>query len=260
MTQTDDSRVTHNVPAGASLEALIDETSDLAAFRSAAWSSLPAAADFWRVPMEGDHLDPRIRELVLVGMHAAITTFNVDGVERHTKRALAAGATAEEVIDVLITIVAQANHALYFSIPILEEELAAAGLNDTVGTGPDPDYESARQAFIAARGFWNTDRDAIARLIPDYYKALDNVSTESWNNGPLSAKERAFVCIGIDSTVTHNYEPGLRRHIRNALSHGATRDEILEVLQLTGVIGLEGYILGARILFGHPVRHTADSE
>ncbi|HEX3678628.1 MAG TPA: carboxymuconolactone decarboxylase family protein, partial [Galbitalea sp.] len=72
---------------------------------------------------------------------------------------------------------------------------------------------------------------------------------ESWKNGPLSAKEREFICIAIDCTVTHSYEPGLRRHIRNALSHGATREEILQIFQLAALLGLEGYILGARALF-----------
>lgn len=45
------------------------------------------------------------------------------------------------------------------------------------------------------------------------------------------------------------YEPGLAMHIRNALQHGASREEILEVFALASVSGLEGYILGAETLF-----------
>ena len=235
----------------ASLEALLNEICDIDAFRAAGWSSLEAASAFWRAPMTSSHLTPRIKELVLVGMHASVTTMNVDAVERHVKRALAAGATPGEIIDVTITVVAVANHALYFSLPILQQELAAAGkASVSDDQGLDAHYETVKQAFIEARGFWNADRDLIARLVPDYYKALDAVSTQSWNSGPLSPKERAFVCIGIDSTVMHNYEPGLRRHIRNALAHGGSAEEILEVLQLSGMIGLESYIVGARALFG----------
>jgi alkylhydroperoxidase/carboxymuconolactone decarboxylase family protein YurZ len=182
-------------------------------------------------------------------MHASATSLNVDAAERHIKRAREAGATAGEILDVLITIVALANHALYFSVPILQDELKRRG--DDAGMAEfDPAFEEAKQAFIESRGFWNSDREAIARLMPEYYKALDAVSTESWNNGKLSTKEREFVCIGIDCTVTHNYEPGLRRHIRNALDLGATRGEILEIFQLSGLLGLESYILGAKALFG----------
>src|SRR4051812_41374351 len=121
----------------------------------------------------------------------------------------------------------------YFSGPILAEELTTAGIHDSGTATLGPEDEAARRAFIEARGFWNADPDLIARLLPDYYAALDKVSTESWNNGPLSSKDRGFVCIGIDSSVTHNYEPGLRRHIRNALAHGASAGEILEVLRLS---------------------------
>jgi alkylhydroperoxidase/carboxymuconolactone decarboxylase family protein YurZ len=183
-------------------------------------------------------------------MHASATSLNVEAVERHIKRATAAGATPEEIVDVLITIVALANHALYFSVPILQEELARRGQDSDGAVGFDAAFEEAKRAFIESRGFWNSDREAIARLMPAYYQALDAVSTESWNNGPLTSKEREFICIGIDCTVTHNYEPGLRRHIRNALDLGATRDEILEIFQLAGLLGLEGYVLGAKYLFG----------
>jgi len=248
VTQIDGDR-THEPDETTSLESVLDEFVDVRAVQEHGWSSLSAAADFWRVPMAGAHLTPRVKELVLVAMHASVTTLNVDAVERHVRRALKAGATAGEVIDVLITIVAVANHALYFSIPILEQELTAAGDRNVAEAVASPDYEAAKEAFIASRGFWNSDRDSLARLIPDYYRALDAVSTASWKDGPLSAKERAIVCIGIDSTVNHNYEPGLRRHIRNALAHGATGGELLEVLQLSGMIGLESYIVGTRALF-----------
>jgi alkylhydroperoxidase/carboxymuconolactone decarboxylase family protein YurZ len=240
----------------ASLTGLISEVADLDEFRKSAWTSLPVASDYWRAPMESSHLTARMKELVLLGMHASATSLNTDGVERHIRRAVAAGATAEEIIDVLITIVALANHALYFSVPILQEELRKRG-DDADGTDEfDPDFEAAKQAFIESRGFWNSDREAIARLMPEYYQALDAVSTESWNNGKLTTKEREFVCIGIDCTVTHNYEPGLRRHIRNALDLGATQGEILEIFQLAGLLGLESYILGAKILFGHETPST----
>jgi alkylhydroperoxidase/carboxymuconolactone decarboxylase family protein YurZ len=232
------------------LEAVISDAEAVASLRAASPTSFTAASEFWRIPVEGRHLSSRMKELILLAMHATATALNVDALERHIHRARGAGATDEDIIDVLITIVAVANHALYSSVPILEEELQAAGIVDPDTLGPDSEFEAAKEEFIAARGFWNPDRDRLARLMPDYFRVLNDISTVSWKNGPLSAKEREFVCIGIDCTVTHSYEPGLRRHIRNALGHGATREEILEIFQLAALIGLEGYIIGARALFG----------
>ena len=96
--------------------------------------------------------------------------------------------------------------------------------------------------------------------MPDYFKVLNGMSTDSWKNGSLSAKEREFVCIAIDCTVTHNYEQGLRLHIRNALGRGATRDEILQIFQLAALVGLEGYVLGGRALSPTPSPSTTDPQ
>ncbi|MCD2114883.1 carboxymuconolactone decarboxylase family protein [Rhodococcus rhodochrous] len=231
-----------------SLSGVIGAVADVERLRSASPSSFDAASKFWRVPMNSPHLTARMKELILVGMHASVTTLNVDAVERHIRRAQAAGASDSDIVDVLVTIVAVANHALYFSMPILQEELEAAGAVGVEDDPYDPQLEKIKQDFMESRGFWNTDREPLARLIPDYYHALNDISTESWRNGSLTPKERSLVCIGIDCTVTHSYEPGLRRHIRNALKYGATRDEILDVFQLSGMIGLETYIAGARFL------------
>ena len=233
----------------ASLEAVIAEIADVDRLKSAAPSSFVAASEFWRVPISGPHLTPRMKELVLVAMHASVTTLNGDAVKRHIKRARVAGATDAEIVDVLVTIVAVANHALYFSMPILQEEVEASGIAAPEASDEhNAEFEAIKKEFTESRGFWNPDREALARLMPDYYRALNAISTDSWVSGALTPKEREFVCIGIDCTVTHNFEPGLRRHIRNALKYGATREEILEVLQLSGLIGLETYILGARFL------------
>jgi alkylhydroperoxidase/carboxymuconolactone decarboxylase family protein YurZ len=48
--------------------------------------------------------------------------------------------------------------------------------------------------------------------------------------------------------VTHSYPSGLRLHIRNAIAEGATKAEIIEIFQLAGVLGLEGYVLTAEVL------------
>lgn len=209
-----------------------------------------AASGFWRVSIGAEPLTPRMRELLLLAMHATPTSLNVEATERQVRRARAAGATPHDIVDVLITLVGVANHALYFSVPVLEQELAATGMAEAAEVpGFEVAYEAAKADFLAARGFWNSDRDQLARLMPEYFAALNTVSTESWKNGPLSARERELVCIAIDCVVTHTYEPGLRLHIRNAIGHGSTREEILQVFQLAATVGLEGYVLAGRVLY-----------
>jgi alkylhydroperoxidase/carboxymuconolactone decarboxylase family protein YurZ len=209
-----------------------------------------AAAAFWRVPLDAPLLTARMKELILFAMHASAASLNVEAIQRQMTRALAAGARKEDIIDVLVSIVALANHALYGSVPILQEELRTAGIAPQQHKSDDAAFEAAKQRFIRIREFWNPDRDALARMMPDYFAVLTDLSVASWQHGSLTRKEREFICIGIDCTVTHTYGPGLRIHIRNAIAQGATEQEILEIFQLAATMGLEAYFIAAEALFG----------
>ena len=207
-----------------------------------------AATRFWKSANSTPALSARMRELVLVALHATVTSLHADGVHRHVQRAIAAGATGEDVLDVLITIVGAANHALYFAVPILMRELEAAGHPDAPLPAITASSQAIKDEFIQTRGFWNEHRDVIVKLMPEYFAALSQLSMAPWKSGSLTAKDRELICIAIDCTVTHMFEPGLAMHIRHALKNGASRQEILEVFHLASLTGLEGYILGANAL------------
>jgi alkylhydroperoxidase/carboxymuconolactone decarboxylase family protein YurZ len=232
-----------------SFEEFLSDSEVVDSLRAVSPSLYDTASEFWTACTAG-HLSAKTKELVLLAMHATATAMNVAAIRRHIGRAQRAGATEAEILDVLITIVAVANHALYTTVPILAEEMESAGIATDLSPMAKSEFQTTKEEFIASRGFWNADRDQLARMMPEYYKSLSKMSTESWKSGALTAKEREFVCIGIDCTVTHVYEPGLRRHIRLALGHGATREEICEIFQLAAVLGLEGYAVGADALFG----------
>jgi alkylhydroperoxidase/carboxymuconolactone decarboxylase family protein YurZ len=44
------------------------------------------------------------------------------------------------------------------------------------------------------------------------------------------------------------YAPGVRRHIRKALELGATREQVMTVLELVSVLGIHSVALGAPLL------------
>ena len=48
--------------------------------------------------------------------------------------------------------------------------------------------------------------------------------------------------------TTHLWSTGARRHIQNALEAGATKEEILEVIQLTSIMGIHSMNMGVPIL------------
>jgi alkylhydroperoxidase/carboxymuconolactone decarboxylase family protein YurZ len=105
-----------------------------------------------------------------------------------------------------------------------------------------------RESFVEARGYWNPFWDGLLSLDPDFFEAYLNFSAVPWRNGTLEPKMKELIYIAIDASTTHLYEPGLRTHMRNALGYGATKEEIMEVLELVSVLGIHSCTLGVPIL------------
>jgi alkylhydroperoxidase/carboxymuconolactone decarboxylase family protein YurZ len=64
----------------------------------------------------------------------------------------------------------------------------------------------------------------------------------------LESKIRELVYVAVDAATTQLYEPGTRIHMENALKHGATREEIMEVLALVSVVGVHTIAMGLPVL------------
>jgi len=105
-----------------------------------------------------------------------------------------------------------------------------------------------RDEFIEARGYWNEFWDGLLELDPNFFQAYLAFSGVPWRTGPLEPKIKELIYIAVDAATTHLYEPGLRQHIRNALKYGATREEIMEVLELVSVLGIHACTMGVPVL------------
>jgi alkylhydroperoxidase/carboxymuconolactone decarboxylase family protein YurZ len=106
-----------------------------------------------------------------------------------------------------------------------------------------PNMEAQR-----ATGDWNPGWDLLKELDPDYLEAFLGFRAVPQRNGPLEQKYKEMIFIAINAATTHLHGPGVRRHIQNALRAGATKAEILEVIQLTTIMGIHSMTLAAPIL------------
>lgn len=64
----------------------------------------------------------------------------------------------------------------------------------------------------------------------------------------LSAKEVELLSVAFDASHTDMYAPEMRRHIRKSLAAGVAVEEIMEVLKLCLVQGVQACNLGMPIL------------
>jgi len=95
---------------------------------------------------------------------------------------------------------------------------------------------------------WNPNWQPFYELDPAWTEKFMAMGVSPMLSGVLDAKTIEFIAIAVDSSCTHMYAPGVRRHIRKALELGATQAEITAVLQLTSVLGIHTMSLGAPIL------------
>jgi len=99
-----------------------------------------------------------------------------------------------------------------------------------------------------ARGDWNPMWDLILELDPEYLEAFLAFRSVPIKNGPLPQKYKELIFIAINAATTHLHASGVRRHIQNALKAGATKAEILEVIQLVSIMGIHSMSLAGPIL------------
>ncbi|MEH0108846.1 carboxymuconolactone decarboxylase family protein [Tersicoccus sp. MR15.9] len=110
------------------------------------------------------------------------------------------------------------------------------------------DQQHLKDEFIAVRGTWGESWEAMLRLDPEFLRAYLEFSAVPWRKNHLDAKTKEFLYIAVDAAATHLYEPGIRQHIKAALALGATREEIMEVLECTATLGIHAMNIGVPIL------------
>ena len=101
---------------------------------------------------------------------------------------------------------------------------------------------------LRASGGWNPNWDSFAELDPVWTEKFMDMGVAPVIRGALDPKTWELIAIAVDASCTHMYAPGVRRHIRGALAAGATKEEILAVLQSVSVLGIHSMSLGAPIL------------
>ena len=97
-----------------------------------------------------------------------------------------------------------------------------------------------------ATGDWNPFWDKLADLDANYLETF-LAFRAILQTGPLPQKYKELIFIAINVATTHLWSTGARRHIRNALEAFATK-KILEVIQLTSIMGIHSMNMGVPIL------------
>jgi alkylhydroperoxidase/carboxymuconolactone decarboxylase family protein YurZ len=191
-------------------------------------------------------------ELVCVGLNAAGAHLNPEGVRRHIRAAIAAGANRQEILFVLKCAAVISIYSCSFNAPILLQEASVGSLED-FSTARKKRLQKAAEATpsvekMKAIGQWTEEWDSLLFLAPAWTDEFMAMCIELYGESIFPPKELELMIMAFDASFTNMYGPGTRRHIKNALRAGATVDEIVEVLKLGVVLGVQACNLGVTIL------------
>jgi len=146
-------------------------------------------------------------------------------------------------------------------LPILVDELQKANMGGEIeAIELDECALAHKQEFIDNRGYWMPIWETLLKLSPDFFKAYLDLSSVPWKTGVLEPKIKELIYVAIDIATTHLFLSGTRIHMRNALKHGATKDEIMEVIALVSICGMHSATEGVPILVEELDRFTAAAE
>jgi alkylhydroperoxidase/carboxymuconolactone decarboxylase family protein YurZ len=206
-------------------------------------------------------LTAKFIELVSIGLNSARTSLNPVGARRHIRAAIEAGASREEILFVLKVAAVMSIHSCMFGVPILLEEASAGSLQDAgkmrakrlQKTG---DVTTAVEKMKAI-GQWNEEWDPLVFFAPVWTDEYMATCLELYAGSIFSRKELELLCIAFDASYSHMYGPGTRHHIKNALKAGATLEEVMEVLKLCVVQGVQACNLSVPILAEELERNSA---
>ena len=98
------------------------------------------------------------------------------------------------------------------------------------------------------RGDFNPLWEQMRQLDPEFVEAYLRFRDVPHKSGPLPQKMKELILVAINAATTHMYAPGVRRHMAAALKAGATREELLETIELVTIMGIHSVNLAIPIL------------
>ena len=195
-------------------------------------------------PWKHEVLPRKTVELIGLAVNAACTNLNPGGTRRHVRAALAAGASRDEILMVLKMAALLAVHSCSLGAPILLEEAESAGVSPKTHPRPPTPLRDG----LRAAGQWNEAWTPFLDLDPAWTGPFIAAGIPASAGGVLSPKLAELLSIAFDASFTDMYAPGTLQHIKAALKLGATMEEIMEVLKLCVIQGVQACNLGVPIL------------
>ncbi|MCJ1302887.1 hypothetical protein MMC08_005692 [Hypocenomyce scalaris] len=196
-------------------------------------------------------LSPKLQEFVYIAVASCATHIHSPAIRAHISAALAVGATRAEIMEVISLTYMVGIHTVTQGVPIILQLIDELGIEGySGGLVLDEKRQRIKDKFVKGRGFWTPSWEPILQLDPDFFEGYVDLTTLPGETNVLAPKDREILTAAFDAACTHLYNIGTKVHMRNALKLGATPDELMEMLEITSLMGIDGVTASAAVLAG----------
>lgn len=190
-------------------------------------------------------LEPKLIVLIRLCIDVSATHLYEAGVKRHIQEALRLGVNQAEILEVFKLVSVVGIHSCALGVPLLKNELAHANITEQVDVSQisTPICEEMKR-----QGNFNPLWETLYEWDPAYLEDFLKMATHVWKTGILPPLWIELLCIAGDAAISHMWAPGTQRHMQAALALGATQAQILAVLKIVSLQGIESCELGGAVL------------
>lgn len=191
---------------------------------------LQAYAHYAGYPARSGGLSERMVELVYVALDASASHLFASGLKLHMQKALACGASDDDLLDVLTLVCLQGAGA------------TAAALDEVAqvyGLPPKAEPTEGQQPDLWAR---------LQAIDPAYFGHLQALASTAESGQGLSAGERCLITIALHACFTAMQPEALRAALQQAHALGVAREAVVQVIQMGAHLAVHGTALGITVL------------
>jgi hypothetical protein len=184
---------------------------------------------------DGDDLDERQVVLLNYALHVSPTALDPDGALRWQERALRLGITPDELHEIVTLQSGIGVHAFFES----SRQLAAAA-EPTGGWGPfDEERQLLWDNYVGDRTYWNSMRteldgflESLLRMSPQVFEAFIVYVGIPFRTRLVANLTKELIGMASDACPSHQYLPGMRMHLKNAVHGGSGRRAIEHAMRI----------------------------
>ncbi|MES2363228.1 MAG: carboxymuconolactone decarboxylase family protein [Pseudomonadota bacterium] len=188
----------------------------------------------------GPSLDVQTSELIAFAVRVSVTTLDSVSAQTHAQRALDAGATTEQLHELVFLVSGLGVHTLFEGTRLVNRlAMPAASVRDDSAPPLDEERQRLWDTWIGQDRYWQGfEREVPGFLVellqasPQGFDAFFRYCAVPWTMGKLPPLTKELVSMAADATPTHRFLPGMRLHLRNAVKLGAGREMVLKVLEI----------------------------